>query len=276
MHGGAQAAMVLTDHGHYVVKWKQNSQHRRVLINEVLAAELLLRLGIASPEWAMVQIDREFLHTNPLAGIELRNTFRPAECGWHFGSKVPVNPNVKAILDVLPPHLLPQIENLPDFFRVLVFDLWTDNRDKRQSIYFIRKGRQFSTQMIDNGHAFGFDGSQWRMRDQFIGKNLSLLSDAYLSMQAEEHFESTIASIQSIVATGLDPILQLVPADWIENDAKAITILFDDLGRRSKRLPDLLTDAKAHLAGAKSASLDKFLCGQIVEYTDLNDPTIRT
>jgi hypothetical protein len=272
MYGGAQAAMVLTDHGKYVVKWKQNAQHRRILINEVLAAELLRRIGIASPDWAMVHADPEFLYANPLVGIHLRHSVRPVECGWHFGSKVPLNRNGMAILDSLPHHILTRIDNLPDFLRVFVFDLWIDNSDRRQAIFFVRKGRRFSTQMIDNGHAFGFDGSEWRMSDRFVGKEFPPLSKLYLSAEADKYFESTITCIQSIVASGFDTILQSVPADWIENDMNLITRLFEDLHSRSKRIPDLLTDAKGSVAEyVKSDSVfpDGLLWDQDVEYPNL-------
>jgi hypothetical protein len=127
--------------------------------------------------------------------------------------------------------------------------------------------------MIDNGYAFGFDGSEWGMRDRFVGKELSSLSDAYLSAQAEECFQATITSIQGVVATGFDAILRSVPADWMEDDMNLITRLLDDLGRRSKRLPDLLMDAKRRLAdfvNADSAPVDKFLWDRNLKYLDLS------
>ena len=49
MSGRTHADMVLADDGLYVVKWKENPQHRRVLINELIAAKLLRHLNVASP-----------------------------------------------------------------------------------------------------------------------------------------------------------------------------------------------------------------------------------
>jgi hypothetical protein len=48
MQGGSQSALVDTEQGFYVVKWRENPQHRRILINEVVCSELKLH-GSALP-----------------------------------------------------------------------------------------------------------------------------------------------------------------------------------------------------------------------------------
>ena len=51
MRGGAQAHLLECDDGHfYVVKFRNNPQHRRVLINEWLASAFLNYLRISTPE----------------------------------------------------------------------------------------------------------------------------------------------------------------------------------------------------------------------------------
>ena len=66
MRGGAQAHLLEADDGHwYVVKFRNNPQHRRVLVNEMLSSVFLEFLKIAAPETVLFQIGPEFLLDNP-------------------------------------------------------------------------------------------------------------------------------------------------------------------------------------------------------------------
>ena len=59
MRGGAQAHLLEASDGHsYVVKFHNNPQHRRILVNEWIASTFLHYLDIASPEIAMVELTR--------------------------------------------------------------------------------------------------------------------------------------------------------------------------------------------------------------------------
>jgi len=59
MRGGAQAHLLEADDGKwYVVKFRNNPQHRRVLVNEALCATLLRYLRIAAPQTALCRRPR--------------------------------------------------------------------------------------------------------------------------------------------------------------------------------------------------------------------------
>ncbi len=65
MRGGAQAHLLEADDGHfYIVKFQNNPQHRRILINEWIAGEILSHLQVSSPVQQMVSVSREFLDRN--------------------------------------------------------------------------------------------------------------------------------------------------------------------------------------------------------------------
>ena len=65
MRGGAQAHLLEADDGNwYVVKFRNNPQHRRVLINELLSSVFLDYLKIAAPETAIIQLAPAFLTAN--------------------------------------------------------------------------------------------------------------------------------------------------------------------------------------------------------------------
>ena len=66
MRGGAQAHLLQADDGHfYVVKFTNNPQHRRILVNEWLASRFLGYLQINAPVPAIVELSPEFLAQTP-------------------------------------------------------------------------------------------------------------------------------------------------------------------------------------------------------------------
>src|SRR4051812_11139575 len=103
MRGGAQAHLIEADDGcYYVVKFLNNPQHRRILVNELVSSVCLRYLQIPCPETAIVAITPEFLEQNRPASLEHAGTPPAMSAGWHFGSKFPGNPDVLAVYDFLP------------------------------------------------------------------------------------------------------------------------------------------------------------------------------
>ena len=137
MRGGAQAHLLEADDGKwYVVKFRNNPQHRRVLVNEALCATLLRYLKISAPQTALIQVGASFLATNPECSMQLGTRRMDIEPGWQFGSQYPGDPGSIAVYDFLPDALLAQVANLEDFRAILVFDKWVGNADGRQSVFY--------------------------------------------------------------------------------------------------------------------------------------------
>ena len=66
MRGGAQAHLMACEDGHfYVVKFLNNPQHRRILVNEWIASVFLNYLEISTPEAAIVDLPDAFLAAHP-------------------------------------------------------------------------------------------------------------------------------------------------------------------------------------------------------------------
>src|SRR3954452_6190533 len=177
MRGGAQAHLIEADDGHcYVVKFRNNPQHRRVLINEWLGTTFLRYLGITVPEMGIVNITQQFLDNNPEASIILGSRSVPPSPGWHFGSRFPGHPERVAFYDFVPDTLLDRVENLRDFVAILAFDKWAGNADARQSVFIrakigdyvpgasLRPQRMgFVALMVDHGYLF--NGPHWDFVD---------------------------------------------------------------------------------------------------------------
>ena len=248
MRGGAQAHLIeAVDGSSYVVKFTNNPQHARILINEWLASTVLRYLRVSTPDTAIVNISADFIHENPELHIQLASRRAPAAPGQHFGSRFAGGG--KAVYDQLPRTLLGSVANLLDFRGTLVADKWLGNTDSRQSVFVrvpsVNRKLAFSVQMIDNGHAF--DGGCWSFGDASACP--PSVDGVYESVRGLDDFEPWL----TLVATFPEAILQAAflqtPVSWRAGDTgAAFEILLDQLMRRRQRVSDLICACRAQPA----------------------------
>src|SRR5579862_5368379 len=252
MRGGAQAHLIeASDANFYVVKFHNNPQHRRVLVNEWIAATFLHYLGIAAPEVAMVEVTPSFLKDNPEVYIQLGRDRLAIPAGWHFGSRFPGDPARTVVYDFLPDALLDKVENFTDFRAVLAFDKWISNADSRQAIFFrarVVEGLQsspsragFVAQMMDNGYVF--DGPHWRFGDSAI-QGLYFRPGVYASVRGLEEFEPWLDRIRHFPEEVVDQAVKQIPPVWLEGEEAALSDLLEKLLARSKRVPALIESSR--------------------------------
>ena len=95
MRGGAQAHMLECDDDRfYIVKFRNNPQHRRILVNELVSAVFLKYLQVSTAPAGIILLTPQFLAANPEIFIHLGTQRIPVAPGWHFGSRHPGNPEV--------------------------------------------------------------------------------------------------------------------------------------------------------------------------------------
>lgn len=248
MRGGAQAHLIECGDGHcYVVKFRNNPQHRRILINEFVGNTLLEFLEVATPPVAVVSIGAEFLQAHPEAGIHLGNRRIEVERGWHFGSRFPGDPATLAVYDYLPDALLAKVANLSDFRAALVFDKWTANADARQAIFFRARlkgagGRTaFAAQMMDNGYLF--DGPNWEFRDA-PAQGVYFRPCVYTGVRGLADLEPWLSRVEHFPEEVLDRALKRIPGEWVEQDRELLERLLERLLTRGRRVRDLVESAR--------------------------------
>src|SRR5580693_9511471 len=157
MRGGAQSHLMRCSDGHYyVVKFQNNPQHRRILVNELLGTKIAARLGLPTTPVAIVEVSEELIRLTPDLAIEMPRQRIPCQAGLQFGSRYPGDPRRLALHDFLPDEQLRQVENLYQFAGMLVFDKWTCNTDGRQTLFY--RGELRDTGVRGNGHEAGEDG----------------------------------------------------------------------------------------------------------------------
>jgi hypothetical protein len=255
MRGGSQSHLVEGDDGsYYVVKFLNNPQHRRVLVNELISSVFLRYLQISCPETAMIAIGPEFLKDNPQVSLDLGTQSILAETGRHFGSKFPGDPAKLAVYDFLPDILLQKVNNVSDFLACLVFDKWVGNADARQSIFFRARLRDwtgaesthplklgFVALMID--HGFAFNGPHWDFPDSPI-QGLYARKIVYENVQSLDDFQPWLDQTVLFPEEVIDQAYKQAPPEWLQDDENAFEQLLDKLLRRRKLLPDLISDCR--------------------------------
>jgi hypothetical protein len=251
MRGGAQAHLIEAADGHcYVVKFLNNPQHRRILVNEWIASVFLRYLGISTPEAAVIRVTQEFLDQNPDVHFQLGSRREPVELGWHFGSRFPGNPARLVVYDFLPDTLLAQVENRAEFLGMLVFDQWMGNADSRQAIFFRARLREwlpaheahpqrlgFVAQMVD--HGFAFDGPHWRFGDSPL-QGLYFRPGVYQGVRGLDDFQPWLDRIVNFPEAVVDQALKQVPPAWVVGDEDSLSQLCEGLLRRRKRVVELI------------------------------------
>jgi hypothetical protein len=137
MRGGAQSHLMrCSDGNYYVVKFQNNPQHRRILVNELLGTRLARRLGLPTAPVEVVEVGAELIRFTPELCIELPRSRTPCAAGLQFGSRYPGDPREMTLHDFLPDEKLREVENLHDFAGMLVFDKWACNTNGRQTVFF--------------------------------------------------------------------------------------------------------------------------------------------
>jgi hypothetical protein len=256
MRGGAQAHLLEADDGRwYVVKFRNNPQHRRILVNELLAAAFLDYLKITTPQTALIQVSEEFLTANPEAHLSL-GTRRIAPCsGWQFGSQYPGDPSRTAVYDFLPDSLLPTVANLEEFRAVLVFDKWVGNADGRQAIFYrarVTAGGEtrpgIVARMID--HGFAFNGPHWDFPESPL-QGLYSRRMVYDNVQGLDDFQPWLEQVIHFPEEVIDQAWKRIPPDWVAGEEEALEQLLERLFERRKRVADLI-------AGCREARTDPF------------------
>ncbi len=271
MRGGAQAHLLEASDGKfYVVKFSNNPQHRRILVNEWIAAVFLRHLGLATPDVAMVRISEEFVASNPDVYLQLGRERRLPALGWHFGSMFPGEPARTVVYDFLPDALLNQVANMDEFTGILAFDKWAANADSRQAIFFRARIAQavpertgLVAQMVDNGYVF--DGPHWRLADSPV-QGLYFRPSVYARVRGWADFEPWLDRIRHFPDEIVDQAVKQIPPAWLNSrtpNGEALEgATLEGVGQYLERLVDRLLARRKGVADlileCRSGRIDPF------------------
>jgi hypothetical protein len=272
MRGGAQAQLMrCDDEAYYIVKFRNNPQHLRILANEMLATRLAARLGLCVPQVEIVEVRRDLVAATADLVIQLGLGRAPCADGKQFGSQFPGHPARVAVHDFLPDEQLAAVKNLS------VFDKWTCNTNGRQAIFFRDPGGMadatppaagdfaapasrpadsapggytaggytaggYTAMMIDFG--FCFNAGEWDFPDAPL-RGLYARQLVYQGVSGMEDFEPWLARLETrITERVLGEEAAQIPPEWYAGDCGELERLLERLYRRRERVRELLYAAR--------------------------------
>jgi hypothetical protein len=250
--------MRCSDRYYYVVKFQNNPQHRRILVNELLGTRLAGRLGLPTTPVAVVEVSEELIRLTHELAIETPRGRIPCQAGLQFGSRYPVDPGSVAVFDFMPDGQLHRVANLHDFAGMLVFDKWTCNTNGRQTIFFqqaepegpeppgvspkLARDEPYTAMMIDQG--FCFNAGEWNFPDAPL-RGLYARNRVYEGVIGMNSFAPWMEKLErQITPRTFEELIEEIPPQWYEDDYDTVRQLSEQLLKRRSRVPDLILDAK--------------------------------
>ncbi|HSY11908.1 MAG TPA: HipA family kinase [Verrucomicrobiae bacterium] len=250
MRGGAQSHLMRCADGHYyVVKFQNNPQHTRVLVNDWLGTRLGEMIGLPVPVPAIVDVHPWLVEHTPDLRMELCGRRTMFTAGLSFGSRYVISPTEGQVYDYLPETMIPRVRNLRDFAGILALDKWTCNANGRQAAFWKKsRERKLTATFIDQGYCF--NAGDWSFPDAplrgVFGRN-----DVYLCITSWDSFEPWLTRIEEFPEGSLWPLAEQVPPEWYGGAT-------DDLTRLLERLLERRSRVREQILAFKNSSRNPF------------------
>jgi hypothetical protein len=244
MTGASQPCLMRCDDGYnYVVKFRNNPQHVRVLANEMLASQLALLIGLRVPMPAFVEVSSELISRDPLVQFGVRGPRELHAAGLQFGSRFLGAPSETLVVDFLPDRLRRRVNNLASaFLGGFVFDKWTCNCDARQVVFYrsVQQERsEYSAALVDQGLCF--NNGDWSFPDSPI-RGLYPRRLVYETVRGLRSFEPFLSRVECLEASSLDECVQSVPVEWRGDHPEQIWDLAQRLYERRRHVRQFIVD----------------------------------
>jgi hypothetical protein len=233
MRGGAQSHLMRADDGNfYVVKFKNNPQHLRVLANEMIATRLAHMIGLPVPLVDLVDVSEWLTKNTPEMNIQLAGRTLHCEPGVNFGSRYIVHPFEGEVLDYMPEGMFARVKNLDDFAGMLALDKWTCNANGRQAAFW-KKGRDrnYTVSFIDQGYCF--NAGEWNFPDAPL-RGVYAWNRVYAGVTGWASFEPYLTRIETISDDAVMDAARDVPPEWDGSTPELERVMNTLLARRFK------------------------------------------
>jgi hypothetical protein len=239
MRGGAQSHLMLaSDHNLYVVKFRNNPQHVRVLANELLATRLAEAVGLSVPPSEIIEVSEWLIRNTAELNIEERGGAQPCQAGLQFASRWVGGLMPGQTVDYLPREQLLEVRNLAEFAGILALDKWTCNINGRQAVF--QKGRRekrYNATFIDQGYCF--HAGEWKFIDATLAGVFSE-NTVYRGVMGWASFEPWLGRIEKFAPESVWGIAEIIPPEWYGSDVSALELLVERLLARRARVRELI------------------------------------
>lgn len=231
--------MRCSDGNFYVVKFRNNPQHMRVLVNEMLATRLAEAVGLPVPRTEVVEVSDWLVeHTTELS-MHLAGSVIRCLPGLHFGSRYVVDPLQGQVFDYFPAAMLERVRNLETFAGMLVVDKWTGNANGRQAAFWRRmRERKYTVAFIDQGYCF--NAGEWTFPDYPL-RGVYAHNDVYVGVRGWDSFEPWLSNVERMAEDLIWSCAGEIPPEWYASDLASLEQLMRCLHARKARIRELIT-----------------------------------
>jgi hypothetical protein len=241
MRGGAQSRLMLADDRNlWVVKFKNNPQHLRVLANELMATRMAEAIGLSVPVSGVIDVSQSLIDSSPQLYVDRGLKSREVcSSGLQFGSQFVGGMMPRQVVDYLLDDQLLNVRNLEQFAGILAFDKWTGNSDGRQAVYRRNaRERGYSAVFIDQGSCFNM--GDWTFSDAPL-KGVFARNSVYSAVTGWDSFEPWLSRIEQFSPQTLWEIAETVPPGWYGDNRIQLEGLVQTLLRRRSRVRELIS-----------------------------------
>jgi hypothetical protein len=233
LRGGSNPLLCTASDDHcYVIKFLNNQQSRRCVVNDLFASLLAREIGLPVPQPALITITPEFVKRNWLSP-KLKDAI--GDGTLHFGSRVPVDPNHWALFDHWPKRLTTELSNLGTAAGCWLFDVWTANGDGFQYLVHWQRPGAFRFWKLD--HGFCFLANHWTFQDtpripggwqQVAMQGVARMTD----------FEPYLSRIKALPFERIRHIAEAIPRSWLGSDWEEFETMLFVLADRADRIEE--------------------------------------
>ena len=240
MRGGAQSQLMLGADGNlWVVKFKNNPQHLRVLANELIGTRIAEAVGLTVPKSDVVEVSQWLVDNSPGMVMEMgRGARQRCADGLQFGSRFVGGLMPGQVVDYLPEQQMEEVRNLAEFAGMLVVDKWTGNCNGRQAVFERRpRERKYRATFIDQGYCF--NAGDWTFPDAPL-HGVFARNQVYARIRGWDSFEPWLSRVEQFPPDQLWKVAEEVPPEWYGGDPQTIERLMESLLQRRQRVRELI------------------------------------
>ena len=243
MRGGAQSHLMrCADGHHYVVKFQNNPQHPRILVNDWIGTRLAEMIGLPVPVVNVIDVKPWLIEHSPDLRVELCGRKTMVMPGASFGSRLVVSPHEGEVHDYLPESMIGRVRNVSHFAGMLALDKWTCNADGRQAAFWKQsRERKFNASFIDQGYCF--NAGEWSFPDAplrgVFGRN-----DVYAGVTGWDSFEPWLSRIEEFPEHLLWSMVDQIPPEWYRFAVEELDRLLSQVLERRSLVRDLVLSFK--------------------------------
>ncbi len=240
MRGGAQSQLMLGADGNlWVVKFKNNPQHLRVLANELIATRIAEAVGLSVPKTDVIEVS-EWLIANSAEMVVDRGRGVRERCsgGLQFGSRFVGGLMPGQVVDYLPEPQMEEVRNLGEFAGMLAVDKWTGNCNGRQAVFERRpRERKYRATFIDQGYCF--NAGDWTFPDAPL-RGVFARNQVYAGVRGWDSFEPWLSRVEEFSGDTLWKVAEEIPPEWYGGNTGVMEQLMETLLHRRSRVRELI------------------------------------